>query len=152
MILFFRQSQNPKDRSSNNQFVYFVIAAIIMLIRYRIAEKVEEIFGEGYYWNAIYDTNMAVLIIAMYGIHVSLKSNWRKYVIDTFCGFMIGDLVDRVFFKNTYLTKYDLLAIGLAILIPFIKYLRKRGKYRSNISQNKSNTTNPSDITCGFKI
>lgn len=133
MKLFSQQNQNRRvQKQHNSQFIYFVIAAIILLLRYKIADKVKDIFGDDYYWNAIYDINMIVLIIAMYGIHISLKSNWRRYIIDTFCGFMVGDLIDRIFFKNTHFTKYDLFAIGLAILIPFIKYLRKRGKHRSN--------------------
>ena len=130
--LFSRLSQNLKDQNKRS-FFYFLTAATILLIRFKIAEKVEVLFGEDYYWNAIYDTNMVVIAIAMYGIHNSLKSSWRKYVIDTFCGFIIGDLIDRIFFRNTYFTKYDLFAIGLAILIPLIKYYR--GKYRSNITE-----------------
>lgn len=118
-------------KNQNRLFAYFSVAGLLLLLRSKIADQ----FGS-YYWNAIYHTDMLVIAILMWGISRALTAKWQRYIVDTYVGFIIGDFVDRVWFKNTFVTRYDLIAILLAVLIPLITYLIDNGKRRSNISKN----------------
>ena len=125
---------NQKNQTSST-FNYFIIAGALLLFRAKIADKVFEIF-EKYYWNAIYHVDMLCIAICMWGLSTACKQRWKKVTIESYVGFIIGDFVDRVFLKNTFATKIDMLGLALAILIPLIKYLIEDGrKSRRNMGK-----------------